>query len=397
VVPNQSYRCEVDVETEGVEWIRDTLVCRCLWIADEQTDQTEATHSEQDYLFVTPGEKGSFTFSGEFSAPEGSSHLALDFIHRWIPRGRTIWRFPRIQPIESPDPLPPVRVCVVTGTAESGPDRPRSVEGLVQFYAELCRKAVRDSEPGLIALPGICLQWLVKGSPLDRGVEVPGPETEVFSEIARSGKTHIAVGLLEKAGDAVYNSAVLLGPDGSAIGTYRKVHLAEGGEWLCEQAAGSEFPVFKAGIGRIGFNICMDSSVAESSRAIGLGGADFLVLPIMGDLRANSCWGERWDFDPDKWRAIMRVRAMDNKLCMVVARNRSEGSCIVDQKGDVLAWNDGDQDFVHAVVPVRDLYRFRGISQVHLNWYQRRPHLYGAESDVYNYGVFSEGRKPGPV
>jgi len=43
--------------------------------------------------------------------------------------------------------------------------------------------------------------------------------------------------------------------------------------------------VFDTEIERIGCNICMDSSAAESSRMVGLNGAEVLLLPIMGDHR----------------------------------------------------------------------------------------------------------------
>ena len=70
----------------------------------------------------------------------------------------------------------------------------------------------------------------------------------------------------------------------------------------------------------------------------------------------------RWNrggpiFNESRWLAIMRTRAMDNQLCMVVARNMVQGSCVIDRKGEVLAWNEGDQDFVLADVRRADGYR----------------------------------------
>jgi len=46
----------------------------------------------------------------------------------------------------------------------------------------------------------------------------------------------------------------------------------------------------------------------------------------------------------------MRVRAMDNQLCLVVARNAGAGSCIVDRSGAILAYQDGGSDYISAVV-----------------------------------------------
>lgn len=139
---------------------------------------------------------------------------------------------------------------------------------------------------------------------------VTGPETEVFADIARQYQLRIMLGMLERDKDAVYNSAVLTNPNGQVDGLYRKVHLAVGGEIESGILPGEGFPVFEPEIGRIDCNICMDSSVtAESSRIVGLDGADFLLLPIMGDHRA---WqpGLRV-FDPDRLRGIMQTHAMD--------------------------------------------------------------------------------------
>ena len=118
---------------------------------------------------------------------------------------------------------------------------------------------------------------------------------------------------------------------------------------------------------------------------VGLNGADFMLLPIMGDHRA---WHPaEGGFDPDRFRAIMRTRAMDNQFCVIVARNNGEGSCIVDRVGNVLAWNEGDQDTIVATVKLDDGYLtanhgcYRAV-----NWMQRRPHVYGEFVEDGNRG-----------
>ena len=112
---------------------------------------------------------------------------------------------------------------------------------------------------------------------------------------------------------------------------------------------------------------------------VGLNGADFLVLPIMGDHRAAPWSRGNPTFDEDRWRCIQRTRAMDNQLCMVIARNNSVGSCIIDRSGSILAWNDGTQPHIVAAVPRDDGFRkWNGLCFREVNWRQRRPQLYGA-------------------
>jgi predicted amidohydrolase len=236
-------------------------------------------------------------------------------------------------------------------------------------------------------LPEICLQWEVPGSPLDLAVPAPGPETDVFARIARRYRVRIVLPILEREADAVYNSALLIGPQGVIDGRYHKVHLAVAGELHSGIRPGDAFPVYETEIGRIGCNICMDSSAAESSRMVGLNGADFLAMPIMGDHRANRFTSGTPVFNESRWKAIMRTRSLDNQLCMVVARNAAWGSCIVDRKGEILAWNEGDQGFIQANVQLDDSYRAgNGGCFREINWMQRRPHLYRGFTDEWNLG-----------
>ena len=207
----------------------------------------------------------------------------------------------------------------------------------------------------------------------------------MFARMARQHGVRFVLGMLERDGDAVHNSAVLIGPEGKIDGRYRKVHLAVGGETESGIMPGNGFPVFDTEIGRVGCTICMDSSAAESSRMVGLNGADFMVLPIMGDHRA---WHPaEGGFDPDRFRAIMRTRAMDNQYCVIVARNNGEGSCIVDRVGNVLAWNEGDRDTIVATVKLDDglLTANHGCYRA-VNWMQRRPHVYGEFVEDGNRG-----------
>jgi predicted amidohydrolase len=118
---------------------------------------------------------------------------------------------------------------------------------------------------------------------------------------------------------------------------------------------------------------------------LGLAGADFICFPIMGDLRAD-----RWSpgspiFNEDRWKAIMRTRALDNQLCMVVARNEAQGSCIIDRKGDFLAWNEGNEEVIEATLPADDVRRvWDGTDFREVTYLLRRPHLYGPYLDEAN-------------
>jgi len=376
VKPGESYLIQFDVEHEDLDSARDTLRCKAYWDKISATDPQQRDNLRWDYLLPEKTEGNTLRFSRCLTAPEGSDCLTLCCTFRWTTKGKSRWHLPRIESAPPPTPSRPVKIAVVTGRSGSRRGPFKTIQDNLDFYVPLC-KAACQSKPDLIVLPEIALQWGIAGSPIDLAVPVPGSETDVFAELARYHTTLLLLGMIERDEDAVHNSAVLIGPEGEIEGKYRKVHLAVGGEVDSGILPGDDFPVFDTEIGRIGCNICMDSSAAESARMVGLNGADFLLLPIMGDHRAD-----RWSQGPpiyneSRWKAIMRTRAMDNQFCMVVARNNAQGSCIIDRKGDFLAWNEGDHDFVEATVTLEDNYRMwnKGCFR-EVNWMQRRPHIY---------------------
>lgn len=132
----------------------------------------------------------------------------------------------------------------------------------------------------------------------------------------------------------VYNTAVLVGPDGTEIGRYRKVQLP-----VHEQARqrGDSFPVFEApGIGPIGMCICYDMVFPETTRALALGGADIVFHLTMGGASMAG---------PEASLAAFRTRAADNFIYVVVAF-RGGGSLIIGPRGDILADGGSEPDAI---------------------------------------------------
>ena len=126
----------------------------------------------------------------------------------------------------------------------------------------------------------------------------------------------------------------------------------------------------------------MDTTLCESARITALNGAEIICFPIMGDLRADSFRMGRFIFNESRWKAIMRTRAIDNQVCMAVARNNVQGSCIIDPKGDILAWNEGDQEIIQATVGLDVGHCVVDGSDLRETTFMlRRPHLYGIYSD----------------
>ncbi|MBN1670425.1 MAG: carbon-nitrogen hydrolase family protein [Kiritimatiellae bacterium] len=384
VRPGQAYRVRTEVRSRDIAHPRDVLLGLLYWDRPPR-NQVVGQSIWWHYLLPVSGGRDRMVLERTLRAPAGARRLAVRYVFRWAARGGSSWAPPDITPVTLAPPKP-VTVCAVTGRQGGRPKGPLTIRDNIAYYGALCRAACRRGRPDLILLPEIALDWGVAGSPLDHAVPAPGPETGVFAALARKHRCRILLGMHERAGDAVFNSLVFIGPTGKIDGKYHKVHLASSESFSGVQP-GDGFPVFETELGRIGGNICMDSSCAESSRMVGLNGADFLCLAIMGDHRADRFSVGAPIYCADRWKAIQRTHALDNQLCLAIARNQAKGSCVIDRKGDILAWNEGDSEFVQATVELDDGYRsWNGGCFRDVNWMQRRPHLYGAAVDEFNVG-----------
>ena len=120
-----------------------------------------------------------------------------------------------------------------------------------------------------------------------------GETTAALCRIARRENTHIVGGVCEKQGNKLFNSAVLVSPEGYR-GVYRKAHLFnEEKQWF--QPGNKGFEVFDIGVCRIGIMICFDWFFPETARILALKGAQMichsanLVLPFCQNGMITRC------------------------------------------------------------------------------------------------------------
>ncbi len=108
--------------------------------------------------------------------------------------------------------------------------------------------------------------------------EIPtGVFVNFLASLCRENNLHIVSGLNERDNDCLYNTAVLIGPQGF-IGKYRKLHLfLNEKDYFIPGDVG--LPVFDIGSCKIGILICFDWIFPEVWRILAMKGADIICHP----------------------------------------------------------------------------------------------------------------------
>lgn len=92
---------------------------------------------------------------------------------------------------------------------------------------------------------------------------IDGPTSTALGKIAKVHQAYIATGFVEKDPNmtgVIYNSSMLIGPDGEIVATHRKVQ--SGGVFK----SGSQVEVHDTAIGKLGMSICYDLWFPEFMR-----------------------------------------------------------------------------------------------------------------------------------
>ena len=116
---------------------------------------------------------------------------------------------------------------------------------------------------------------------------VPGPTTEVFCDLARKHGIVIVLNLYEIDGNRTYDSSPVIDADGRLVGITRMIHIIDG---PCFHETDFYDPgdrgatVFPTSIGRLGVAICYDRHFPEYMRALGVKGAEIVVVPQAGSV-----------------------------------------------------------------------------------------------------------------
>jgi predicted amidohydrolase len=150
-----------------------------------------------------------------------------------------------------------------------------------------------------------------------------GPSVSRLVQIARHHRMVLCAGMSEKDRDIVYNTQVLVGPNGY-IGKQRKLHLSR--DEVFYYKGGRELPVFDIGPCKVGIVICYDNQFPEVARVLALRGADVLMMPHAARFKV-------WDDTPASEAAARRFTHAFLKQYALRARENACFAILADQAG----------------------------------------------------------------
>jgi predicted amidohydrolase len=232
-----------------------------------------------------------------------------------------------------------VRAAVVQMTSTA--DAKRNLE-----VAHALVERAAGEGASFVALPENFAYLRSEGQPVVEAQSIDGPWVTAMAALARRLRLTLLLGSLPERveGDKrVFNTSVLLSPEGGVLATYRKIHLFDidlpGMEHLKESRSvipGEETVVAQTAFGPLGLSICYDLRFPELYRKLVRRGARVLAVPSAFTERTGRA----------HWELLLRARAVEN-LAYVVApaqvgahapgRVSWGHALIVDPWGQVLA------------------------------------------------------------
>lgn len=184
----------------------------------------------------------------------------------------------------------------------ASPDKRANLEAALRTLGEL-----EVDGPTLVAFPEMYMAQPDERPLAAQAEPLDGPFVRALADAAAERGVHVACGMWETSPDPerVYNTLVVLGPDGRRVGAYRKLHLfdalavRESDRMLPGDAAP---PVLAIGDVRVGVAICYDLRFPELFRDLAARDADVVVVP--------SAW-YAGPLKEDHWLTLLRARAIE--------------------------------------------------------------------------------------
>ncbi|NWF69024.1 MAG: carbon-nitrogen hydrolase family protein [Chloroflexi bacterium] len=207
-------------------------------------------------------------------------------------------------------------------------------ENLVKM-TEMISKIASQQKVDLIVFPELITSGYELGVRFTEIAQrVPGPTINLLAQRANEYGVYIAFGMVtkERVESVLYNSAVLVGPEGELLDVYNKIHLR--GEERMAFREGFKLPIIETEVGNLGLMIGYDLAYPEVARSLALDGAE--ILCVVANWEAAHI---------DEWKTYARARAYENSVFVAAANRVGEDvtlsfggeSMVVGPRGQIYA------------------------------------------------------------
>jgi predicted amidohydrolase len=231
----------------------------------------------------------------------------------------------REKPMLSPEPRGKgsVRVGCITW-----PRRPKgSVTDLSANAADALAAlgALSLSRPDIICLPeGFLYSGIQRTSAASVAVDEQAEVLKGFARAAKTVNSYVAVPLLERSGEAIYNVVALFNREGVRIGSYRKRMLWPSDETFTRfedgVMPGDGGGPFETEFGRIGIRVCLEVHWPDAWRSLHQDGVRLVLFP-----------------SEQGGGILLRQRAWQARCFVVSAVSKGSPSQVIDPLGNVVA------------------------------------------------------------
>lgn len=207
-------------------------------------------------------------------------------------------------------------------------------ENLVKM-SEMISRIASQQKVDLIVFPELITSGYELGVRFTEVAQrVPGPTINLVAQRANDFGIYVAFGMVtkERVESVLYNSAILVGPEGELVDVYNKIHLR--GEERMAFREGFKLPVAETEIGNIGLVIGYDLAYPEVCRSLALEGAELVC--VLANWEAAQI---------DEWKTYVRARAYENSIFIAGANRVGEDvtlnfggeSMVVGPRGEMYA------------------------------------------------------------
>lgn len=300
------------------------------------------------------------------------------------------------------------RIVKIGTIARLVPDNPVSMEENLQYCEGLLNEAGEEG-CDIVCLPEWfnvhgTLEGQKAGSNISLLAEpIPGPLSERLGIIAKRAGMYIVATYIEKDGEKLHNTAVIIDRTGKVVGKYRKTHPTGSEIRECHITPGDDLPVFQLDFGCVAIMICMDIYFPEIVRVYTLQGAEIIFWPTMAHGPSEYTLKTQFTSRAIDYKAYMVTSnyACESPYAPYAGRSAPGNSYIVDLYGHIIADTGHKAGLAVAKVDLDAPHLGVGVIGLRKHGYDllredmlrlRRPELYGKICEPVDNRDYLAGR-----